>query len=275
MENISTLYEKVLYTAPYNFLINYNIIEFDLEKANISALYEEKFISQEQYLYYYNLSKQEREIQIGKLIKSNSDIYSIIQKGIIHAKQMFFTANKIYTDIILYINNDSVTLIYPIQYQKKFITHFSSVYNFKIKNVYTSFVKLYGIDLLYFNNGNIELYRLKNCNQAFLESRHKNGFLDLLLTIMYNGQFDKLENTIHLISDIYIQYVNKTFPVNYYREFNSSSNYKIISGSNVMTYYIENDIEQSLLKDVNISYNSAVLQLLYQYFIKQYFIKNK
>lgn len=274
--NYSSLFNKIRYTAPYDFLINYNILEFDLEKANISALYKEQFFTKEEYEYYYNLSKKDREIAVGKLIRKDSNIYKIIQKGIINAKELFFKENKIYTENILYIDNDSVTLIYPIKIQKQFITKFLDIYNFKCKNIYTSFLKIFGIDLLYFNNGNTEYFRLKNCNQEFLKKNHTNGFLDILLTILYSGQFDTLENTIILISNIYKQYVQNNLPINYYKEFNNFSKYKIISKSKTATYYIDNDeLNQYLLKDINISYNATILQLLYRYFIKQYFQKVK
>lgn len=268
---MNELYKNIRYTAPYNYLINYNIIEFDLEKANISALYEEKYFNKNEYEYYYNLPKQDREVLIGKLIKTKPEIYQIIQAGIINAKRMFFESNNIQIQNILYIDNDSITLAYDQKDNLNFITKFSNIYNFKCKNIYTSFLRLYGIDFLYFNNNIKELYRLKNCNQELLINNHKNGFLDLLLTILYSGQFDKLSNTICFISNIYKQYVNKSLPIIYYKEFNNISKYKILSGSNSITYYINNDIDQYYLKNINITYNASILQLLYKYFSHLYF----
>lgn len=268
---MNELYKNIRYTAPYNYLINYNIIEFDLEKANISALYEEKYFNKNEYEYYYNLPKQDREVLIGKLIKTKLEIYQIIQAGIINAKRMFFESNNIQIQNILYIDNDSITLVYDQKDNLNFITKFSNIYNFKCKNVYTSFLRLYGIDFLYFNNNIKELYRLKNCNQELLINNHKNGFLDLLLTILYSGQFDKFSNTICFISNIYKQYVNKSLPIIYYKEFNNISKYKILSGSNSITYYIDNDIDQYYLKNINITYNASILQLLYKYFSHLYF----
>lgn len=271
MNEYSLLYNNIRYIAPYDYLINHNIIEFDLEKANISALYEEKFFTKDQYDYYYNLSKKEREINIGNLIKSDANIYNIIQQGIINAKHMFFQFNNIYDENILYIDNDSITLLYPININKQFITKFSEIYNFKCKNIYTSFLRLYGIDFLYYNNGYKESYRLKNCNQELIIFKHKNYFLDLLLTILYSRQFDAINNTINLIHDMYIQYVNKLFPIMYYREFNNRCQYKIISRSKVMTYYIDDIPNQYYINDIDIYYNASIIQLIYRYFIKQYF----
>ena len=60
MELLSNLYEKNSYVAPYEYLINATIREYDMEKANISILADEGLISKSQYDYYAALPKRQR-----------------------------------------------------------------------------------------------------------------------------------------------------------------------------------------------------------------------
>ena len=54
------LYEKTLYSAPYRYLINRNIQEYDISKANISILLDMGCIKKEDYDHLYNLPKHQR-----------------------------------------------------------------------------------------------------------------------------------------------------------------------------------------------------------------------
>ena len=54
------LYEENRYIAPYKYLINRDIREYDISKANISILRESNVLDDSKYQYFYNLPKKER-----------------------------------------------------------------------------------------------------------------------------------------------------------------------------------------------------------------------
>ena len=64
---------KMNYLTPSRY-VSGRIIEYDLEKANISILYSKGMIDKDKYDLLYNSPKMFREIMIGNMIKDNREI---------------------------------------------------------------------------------------------------------------------------------------------------------------------------------------------------------
>ena len=105
------LYEKTRYSAPYDYLINKDIQEYDISKANISILREFNVIDEENYNYLYNLDKRDREVKIGLAIRNNPELGKVLDKGFVESRKQFFTLNNIDEMRVLYIDKDSMTVI--------------------------------------------------------------------------------------------------------------------------------------------------------------------
>ena len=103
----SNLWENVNYTAPLPSYTGF-ITEYDLSKANISALFSRGVITKDLYDDLYGADKHYREVMIGIMIKRDRGIYEEIAAGIKDAKRMLFEANNIQDSEILSINNDAV-----------------------------------------------------------------------------------------------------------------------------------------------------------------------
>lgn len=262
MEN--NLYLKDRYIAPYDYLINKEIKEYDMEKANISILREYNLITQKQYEIFKSYPRQKREITIGYLIRDNKIIREGLIEGFKEARKEFFTVNKLDIHNILYIDKDSITTIDTMIKKTKLTKYI----NFRMKNQYSSFYRIFLIDFLYYNDKRIEWYRLKNTNEN-IKYKHKNGILDLLLNIFYMAQYSDIEEVIYLIKDLYIKYTHKQLPLKYYREFNTTSKFRINTEFN--TYLVDN-IEN--LDNIDIGFNASLLQLLYKIYTKEYFKRN-
>jgi len=265
---MSNLASKARYIAPYEFIINRSIEEWDIEKANISVLRDTNFFTEEQYEQYRVMDKKQREVAIGYLIKENPHVYKVISSGIQEAREIFFKKYNLEDEDILYIDNDSLTVIKRYKDTRKDPIQIAKHTKFRLKNTYTSFYKIFFIDLLYFNNNIEEHYRLKNVNQEFIESRHSGLFLDLILSIAYSAQSDIL-STLQFINEIYKKYCNKELDPGFYREFNSTNKYKI-NISNFSMYYADT---VSSLHDVDISFNASILRLFYKILLKDYYMK--
>ena len=270
----TNIYEKSRYVAPYEWLINMNIQEWDLSKANISILRSLNLIDEEQYQSYLVMPKQNREVAIGCLRRDNPDIEKGYQEGIVYARRLFFDINSIDQENVLYIDNDSVTTVHSWNDQRAgYIRGELTPYlNFRVKNRYTSLYRINEIDFLYFSDGKDERYRLKNINQERIEKYHSKYFLDFLLAIAYSIQSYGILDSLNMIERTYEKYVNRELPVQYYREFNSGNKYKIA----VTPYHIYYSDIGADVNTVDIYHNSSIIRLFYKILMKEYFrqIKN-
>lgn len=268
------LYEQFRYIAPYDWLINKNIQEWDLKQANISILRTLDVITEEQYLHYRDLPKEQREIAIGKLRK-DPNIEASYKKGLALAKHLFFEKNNLTEENILYIDHDSITTVHDWSDSRaiKIDGNITPLLQFRTKNKYTSFYRLFTIDFLYFNIGYQEHFRFKNINEVKLRSKHKDYFIDLLLSIAYSAQTESLLETLNMIKNIYQSYCNKEMELEYYREFTTDSKFRLVS-TNFYTYYAEN-VEESNREFIDINYNADIIRQFYKIFMTEYFRQNQ
>ena len=264
------IWENIKYTAPFDWLISKNIQEWDLEKANISVLRQAGMIDDKEYNQLYNLPKQDREVTVGYM-RRNPEIENCIKSGITEARRIFFEYNNIQEENVLYIDNDSITTVHDFRdYSAGYINgKLSPFINFRVKNKYTSFYRLFNIDFLYYTNGAVEKFRLKNANDQKLKKEHKGYFMDLLLYIAYSAQTTSLEDTIDIIKSIYTQYVNREMEQEFYKEFNQQSMFHVVN-TEYHDYYA-NNIFPNYLDILDISYNAKILMLIYRIFMTEYF----
>lgn len=268
------LWENIRYIAPFDWLISKNIQEWDLEKANISVLREANIIDDKEYNHLYNLPKYDREVTIGYM-RRNQEIENCMKNGITEARRLFFELNNIKDENVLYIDNDSITTVHSFRdmsagYIKGQVAPYL---NFRVKNKYSSFYRLQTIDFLYYTNGVVEQFRLKNVNDQKLKQEHKGYFMDLLLSIAYSAQTSNIENTIDMVRSIYQQYVNRELEVGFYKEFNQQSMFHVLN-TEYHNYYSNtaNSFDMDL---IDISFNAKILILLNRIFMTEYFKRKK
>ena len=104
------IWDKEVYTAPISFLIDRNIREYDISKANINILLYFKLINQKQYQYLYNLPRMERQIRVG-IMQKNTKIASALSNGLKQMRNLFCTQNNIQENEILSIRKDALYII--------------------------------------------------------------------------------------------------------------------------------------------------------------------
>lgn len=268
------LYEKKNYITHIPFIHSVLIREYDIEKANINVLYKYGAINNYTYEYLLKAPRDVRQYTIGNLQKDKK-ITKILQQGIIESKKLFFEANNISDSDIISIKNDAIFILNKTCN----ITCFDNI-NFTLRNIYNLFTKIgpnkttevyYGYDSM---SGD-EVIDIKGINDNTLEKYHSQYFISLLCEIFYNIESNPSSEVLPIIYQMYMNYINKSYPVEFYREFNSDSLYSLINnrlqGLPIRKINYINEQNKGLL---DISYNSNIIREIYSYLSTIYFRYN-
>lgn len=266
---ISSLYNNVNYLAPVDYILFQYIREYDISKANINILLYKGIISKDQYDYFYGLSRMERQITLGCMQRDNPEIAKSLTSGIIEAKKMFFEANEIQDYEVLSIKNDAVFLVgkEPIN------TKFDNI-EFKCKNIYTSYYKLYKIEAYYYNTiiDKKDKLDLKGIGEAKQEL-HAKYFIDFLYWIFDMAQRSSIEDTIKYLQVFTKDYLNREYDIGYYRQFNAESKFLLHKFPGAMGSFKADFMDEKYKNYVDISYNEGILRLLNKIYMTAYFSK--
>lgn len=267
------LYEKKNYTIDIPFLHSVMIREYDIQKANISILYKYGVIDYNKYIYLYNAPRDVRQYVIGNLQKDNS-ITQILQNGIMESRRLLFESNYIEDSDIVSIKNDAIFILN----KECNVTQFDGI-NFTLRNVYNLFTKVgptkkteiyYGLNMM---TGE-ECIDVKGINDTTLEL-HSNYFIQLLCEIFYMMESNPSSIVLSAIYNIYNNYIGKTYPIGYYREFNSSSKYRLIDNRSIKSFVrLASNVGEEYKDILDISYNANILRDIYGYISSLYFKYN-
>lgn len=264
------LFELINYTADISYLTNVFIREYDISKCNINVLFSKGVIDKNTYDYLYSSERMVRQSYIGKLQKDNR-ILKILKDGIIEAKQIFFNANNIKDSDVLSIKNDAVFLIN----KKALITKFNLI-EFKEKSLYTSFYKINNMELYYYYNNitKAEYLDVKGISDINL-AKHDQYFLQFIKDIFYSIQVNGSEITLRMLKEFYNEYISLKLPIEFYRRFDSTSNYHFKYLTNINTGFEAEYIINDNKNNIDISYNLSIIIQLQKYIMSMYFNKNK
>lgn len=252
---ISKLYEKTLYTIPSPFIIH-PIFEYDISKANISILLEEGYITQDQYDYFYKADRNERQIKIGLMQKNDPKIIKVLDEGFKKARYNLVSSNNIQDDEIISIKKDAMFVTRQLSN-----TIFGHI-NFNFKNVYSMMIKINKIEFYFNLTDQGYILDAKGINDEVL-CKHQSSYLSVLCDIFSMMQSGEYINTVIYIKEFINKYESNLLPIEFYREFNQSSLYRIDSFNSI--YYIDivcdNDIPY-INKTYNQSFNREIYKLI-------------
>ena len=200
----------------------------------------------------------QRQISIG-MMQKDEKIANAIKEEMRKIRNTFISKNNLDPSNVLSIKNDAFFLIDKIPDQTKF-----GVIEFSIKNTYTSYYFLKGIELYYSyeQRTGIEILDIKGMSDS-KKNLHENYFVDFLKTLFCSAEVEPIEETIDLLTTFDEMYIQKKLDVNYYREFNNISQIRL----NVMgkSFYADHLSDKDKMF-VDISYNLNILRDLSSYF---------
>lgn len=267
---MTELYIMKNYFNPlYDFLISHYIREYDMEKSNISILYEQGIIQFPKYCELYNADRQYRQEYVGKLILKKPEIQKILEIGVIDAKEKLFKANNISNNNVLTIKNDAVFIID----QRLSILEFQNPIRFIEKNTYTSFYKLgdkNAKELYYYYDaisGNEKL-DVKGINDKLLYL-HEPYFIEFLKQLFCSAQVESIEDCLEILNVYYNQYVDKKLEIGHYRRFSADCMYDLKKMSYNNSFQLQ-DVGQENISNINIAYNLKLIKELNKLFSSIY-----
>lgn len=264
--NIDNLLKSQNYNSSYDIIVNTFIYEYDIAKANINALLQRGIIDKALYDNLYSADKFIREKRIGLMIRKEPKIYKEIQAGIIEAKKELLTVNNIDIEDVVSIKNDAIF----IMNNKPNITKFRLM-DFKLKNIYTIYIKINRYEFYYYYNSfnQEEKLDVKGISDDKLVI-HEKYFMDFLLALFNTLQVEGIIEAVNMIQNFTDAYINRRLDINYYRKFNSESNFDLLYDDNLWSSNTISDVQI-----IDIRYNYEILRNLYSVLISFYFKKVK
>jgi hypothetical protein len=250
-----SIWKKTNYTTPLRY-VQSSIYEYDIRKANISILLKYGAISKETYNEFLVMDKKERQIKIGLMQRENPKLKQVLETGFEEARKLLIESNSIELDEIISIKKDALFITRPLHQ-----TSFSPI-EFVLKNRYDIFLKTECPKLEFFFGVDNEesILDVKGVKDEALPIHYDTWvtFLCNLFGYLLNNDID---SAIKYLSSISKSYINRLLPVEWYREFNSQSHFRIIPGF-VSEFTIDRAPDPSYMGALNIEYNYNLLMSL-------------
>ena len=240
-------------------LYNTIITEYDMVDAGFSIIKKYELLPKDIITRIDSLpTKKQKNIFIGKLFHTHSELSTGLMSGFIESRKAFFKLNDIRSESVLSIKKDAVFLI-----NKSIKTTIIDEWiRFIPKHSYNSFV--------YFNLNSVEVYMnslsgdvaIKGLDSTIVE-RHREFFIKFLVDLIVVLQDSNKDTTFNFLQSFLDDYLRGKLHIEYYREFNELALFRIENLKNKQgNVYVDNQqIPIGDLKDImDISYNHALLR---------------
>ena len=263
---MSTLWNRKNYIVDQEFISDQYIYEYDIKAANVSVLRAYEKISEEQYQNYLMMPKQLREYNIGMMIKMEnngsmlkSETYNTIQKGIEEAKYQLFMLNNLDDSNVIRVASDAVYVAKKVDgsLPNTIVPVGKGTVQFKVNGPWNMMIKMPSNVILFisFLSDRYDV-AVKGIRNELLQFHQPIlGFICEILSYITGS--DK-KSTLYKFKDFYKQYLDRELPIDFYREFNAGSSFRIMN-SDIGTQFIDERYKQYL----DISFNNFVLRHIY------------
>lgn len=214
---MNTLYQRHNYlNKDIEFLVSNEIIEYDMQSAGFNLIKKFKLLDDYKIRYLESLDKKPRQIQIGLYQRQDKELKKKLNEKFIEARKWFFDNNNLTDSDILSIKKDAI-----VTTKRCFETEFDNI-RFVEKNEYTSYYYLNRYEF-YYNKDTLDV---KGISDELLEL-HRDYMLDFLFNFFKMNEISKKKKVIELIKDFSYYYKRRDLNIEYYRELNVQSVFKI------------------------------------------------
>lgn len=267
---MNNVWRKGNYRANIQYLIDVPIREYDISKANISVLRDADVLSEEQYQYFLHCPKIDREVAIGKMEGRDPSITIALQNGIANARKIFMEINNINDSDVLAIRNDAIMLIGD----RSINTSITDRVSFRLVGDYRSFYKINMLDMYYNFDlvSKTEVLDIKGLGDLGV-NLHRPYMLEFLAELFYTAQIEGAEAAIKLLTIVYNRYINKELDIEYYRELNAISRFKLIKDLSMYRSLYLDEASEGDRPYIDTSFNEQILRELNRIYASIYFKK--
>ena len=239
------LYEKDSYKNP-NIVVVFGkrIYEHDLRSAGFNISREYKLLSDSEINRLLHLPKKERQIAIGLLMRKDSTYKENLKKGFINARKFLFESNNLQDDDIITIKKDAIFTL------KKCNITTQGFIEFRIKNIYSSYIRLGYMEIFY--NSGTDVFEVKGMDDENVKL-HNNGILKFLkkyILWMENRDTNVMSKLMRFVN----RYKKYDLPSNYYRTFDSNSQFVEKDNDTILDYILD-EYNDDNVKNLDITYN--------------------
>ncbi|MGL6099462.1 MAG: hypothetical protein ACRC0G_07540 [Fusobacteriaceae bacterium] len=214
----STLYMKDTYTIEslYEDAI---IREYDMSEAGYSIIKEFNLLSDATLRKLEIMSKTERLREIGLLQIDNKNFSNKLKKGFEDCRKIFFQENSIHDKDVVSIKKDAIFIKDRVCKN----TRFGKNIEFKLKNKYSCFMNLNGVEFYY--NEKFDELDVKGVNDSLL-FLHEKGMVKIIKDIIKIVNSSTPEYICSKLQKVVKDYKEFRLEPDSYREFNRYSKFK-------------------------------------------------
>lgn len=232
------------------FEIDSEIVEWDIKSANLSICKEYKLLTDKQISQIASMPKDKRVRTVGLLERSSKKFANALEEHFDIVVNQFIEQNGLNKDQdIICIKKDAVFVI------NKNITHpnVGDHVHFIRKNVYDAFMRLDRFEF-YVNDDTVDVKGLQE-----QQCLHENGICHLIKDTIRTASECKMNAVImnEYLSEMVNLYKRHELAIDYYREFNSTSSYRVTDQDGCE--FVFNDISEEYIDEkgytLDISYN--------------------
>lgn len=196
-----------------------DIIEYDMKRAGLSIIKEDKLLPEELIQKYEAMPKKEADKAIGKLQIKNTELKDGLKQGFRKYRLLFGELNDITDDDIVSVKKDAI-------FTKKYCehTHVGEYITFVEKHEYQARLYLNGCEFYWKYDGGIDVKGIAEDKVQL----HEDYMLNVIWKVIkHMGEYD-YDGGIKYLVKFMDDYKFKRLPIAYYRELNQLSEYSFI-----------------------------------------------
>ena len=238
-----------------------SIYEYDIVMAGFSMLRKANKLTEEELLTLPNEKKENRNIYIGNLMKENPELIDVVDKGLLKTLNKFLQLNDIQKNQIISVKRDSI-----FSTKKASVIQLKGGIDFRLANKFSGFFNFpQGIEMYYTNNinGVVNNITIKGLSDNKKE-KHQFGIINLIKELLEIIEVNNNSNTlVDKLNKIKINYLNKVYPIEYYREFNRKSCFRSLESINdgrILFDELSEDFKEKI--DVQYNYRNIILPIM-------------
>jgi hypothetical protein len=222
------------------YLKNTVITEYDIKSAGFTVIKFRKLLPQEEILELEGVSKEERNIRIGKKILQYPKIGEEIINTLAEVRKKFIILNSILDYEILSIKKDAVFLIK----KKPIVLLIDNMFEFREKKSYTSYCYINQKEFYY--SAKDDSMDIKGIAEESKELQKEYLLKDIKKTISMSEKIPS-DQLFSILKQYRSKYLNRKLNKEVYRD--------VSDGKFLMNGYFLDSISEEELKDVDITQN--------------------